>query len=43
MNTKPYGNDFYNSGGYNVKKEGNADIVGYLNFILSDDVITSTR
>lgn len=42
-NTKPYGSDGMNGNGYNIKEKGMPDIISYCNFVMSDDVITTTR
>jgi len=40
---KPYGNDGMNGFGSNVKKSETPGMLAYFNFILSDEVITTTR
>jgi len=32
-----------NGAGYNVKEEGMPDMIGYINIVLSDDVVKTTR
>ncbi len=43
MDTKPYGSDSYNGLGFNVKDEGLPDMLAFLEFALSEDVVTTTR